>query len=72
MSAHVEFDFNDDGTVTMTSRPSKQEAVCTARLESYANGWHVRVAAGKDDTVTHRILIYENGEMFVNVKEWAA
>ena len=57
MSCHVELDFNDDGTVTMTGRPKKGAEITTTVLGSADQTITVSILAGDDNTKTHALMI---------------
>lgn len=61
MSAHLELDFNDDGTITMTHRPAKgvdviKSVICQEPLDNDHMAMIV-VKAGSDESITHKVLI---------------
>lgn len=62
MSAHIEFDFNDDGTVTMTHRKTKdgetQQTVFPASKDNQLA--MIAIHGGTEMGVTHQILVGTN------------
>ena len=59
MTAHLELDFSDDGTVTMTHRQTKSSPVGTSvtKVAKDSEISYIAVKAGNDETVTHEIHI---------------
>lgn len=60
MSAHIELDFNADGTVTMTYRKSKNSDPVTETSDSAYSGF-IRVHGRDDDVITNVIIITGRG-----------
>lgn len=70
MSAHLELDFNDDGSIALTSRTVKGGEIQTREL---AKPWaEILIRGGDDDTVTHRVAVTDAANMIINGREWAS
>lgn len=62
MSAHIEFDFNDDGTITMMYRRSKDSGeivTTTGSLDTDNSTMAISVCAGETMEQTHVIFVGE-------------
>lgn len=59
MSAHLKLDFDNDGTVTLTHRKSKDAPLGTSVsvIDTPSSKGEIGVKAGDDETVTHFITI---------------
>ena len=59
MSAHIELDFANDGTVTLTHRPSKNAPVRTSVsiINTPSSKGIIGIKAEDDETVTHYVTI---------------
>jgi len=68
MPVHVEFDFNDDGTVTMTHKQAPGGEIVKTAL--------ARVLAGADDSHSHTVWIgtkqHLSRDRFLDALEWAS
>lgn len=72
MSCHLELDFNDDGTITLTSKADKNGKVREHIYPATPTLKIVRVKAGADDKYTHQVVIAGDEVTLLDGREFAA